>query len=62
MVRNWNWKKKFQLEARNNDNGEIMREDWNSHLWSEIGIGIAYFWMVLKDIQSDLPHEGRGQS
>ena len=23
-------------EARNSDNGEIMREGWNSHMWSEI--------------------------
>ena len=29
-------KKKFQLEARNSDNGKIMKEGWNSHLWSEI--------------------------
>ena len=23
-------------EARNSDNGEIMRDGWNSHMWSEI--------------------------
>ena len=31
-------KKSFnkRLEARNSDNGEIMKKAWNSHLWSEI--------------------------
>ena len=24
--------KKFQIEARNSDNGEIMKEGWNNHM------------------------------
>ena len=28
-------KKMLQLEARNSDISEIMKEGWSSHLWSE---------------------------
>ena len=29
------FEKMFQLEDRNSDVGEIMKEGWSSHLWSE---------------------------
>ena len=39
VPRGFSWakdfEKMFQLEDRNSDVGEIMKEGWSSHLWSE---------------------------
>ena len=52
--------KKFQIEARNSDNGEIMKEGWNNHMLfrNRLELHICKcFGSYLKDFQSDLPHE-----
>ena len=56
--------KMFQIEARNSEIGEIMKEGWSSHLWSHFDgncIFLDGLGCYLKYIHSDQPNEARSQ-